>query len=129
MSRCRANMGFGESDSENFMRARVALNAQPAAASEAVIPKFEMRAGRVLAQVNRIEEARRRIHGIRIGPHGIRITVVDEFARVTLAAEGTLNAHRLLEAWRKHGSTQCRFGCGPTPFSSMSSPREKRSSR
>src|SRR5215210_1163042 len=99
---------------------RVALDRQPGAAALGVIPQLAVRAGRIVAQVDIVEETslglRRR--GIRTR-HG-RIAEIGEFARVAFAAEGTGDAHR---------EPQCRFGWAPWPFSSITAPVAKRSSR
>src|SRR5215204_6707433 len=78
-----------------------------------------MRAGRVVAPIDVI------VHRLRgslrfVTAHERGVAEIRELLDVALAAAGAADPHRAL---------QCRFGWAPAPFSSMTAPVAKRSSR
>src|SRR5258706_108706 len=78
---------------EDLVGARTARDANQAAAAKRAVPELLEEARRVAAQVDRLEEARRRIGCARIGPRTTGIAEIGELARVAFAAEGTVDAH------------------------------------
>src|ERR1700739_4503953 len=99
------------------MGASIAGHAQPAPASEDVVPKLLVRTDRVVPEVYCLKEATLHARLIRAWSPSIRVALLGELTRVSLATIRASNAH------------QCRLGCAPTPFSSMRRPVAKRSSR
>src|SRR5271165_1142420 len=99
------------------MRGDIARNHQPGMAAGAMVPVFLARAFEIVTHIHVISPflGRRGAAVFRAGHPGI--LGVEEFFHATRAAMGTGDAH------------QCRFGCAPTPFSSISLPSAKRSSR
>lgn len=84
------------------MRARIAGYAQPAAAAGGVVPQLIVRAGRVVAQVDCLDEVRLGIRRAGVRALEIRISQIGELAYVALTAERAWNTHRQLR--------QCRLG-------------------
>ena len=94
------------------MRARVALDDEPAVAARRMEPQLAVQPGGVVAQIHVVVERSIGRVGLWTLRHGI--AVMDEFVVAAGSAMGAVDTH------------QCRLGCGPWPFSSMTRPAAKR---
>ena len=111
--------GLQRLDAGDLVIAGVARHHEPSLAG-AVVPELAMRPGRIVAQIDVVDEARERVRRLRVGTLHVGVAEIGELAHVALAAMGTVDPHR---------RSQCRLGCAPAPRSSISAPVAKRSSR
>src|SRR5680860_119134 len=103
------------------MRGDIAGHHEPGMAARAVMPMLLVQPRRIVAQIDVVDPsiARSRLEALR--PRDRGIAAIGELFERPLTAIGTFDPHGL--------RPQCRFGCAPMPFSSMTAPRGKRSRR
>src|SRR5438477_13045791 len=81
---------------ENFVRARIAADREPASATGAVVPKFVMRTAGIVAQIDVVGPFTLGRVGRR--PRQARIAAVSEFELVARSAPGAGNQHHNLSS-------------------------------
>ena len=71
---------------------------KPTLTANGVIPEFTMRAGRIVSEVNVLDEAIERIERRRVRPLKCCVAQIDKLAQVAGAAMRARDSHRLLSA-------------------------------
>jgi hypothetical protein len=93
MANSSSRLLIGDLYQGDFVGTRITYHAQPESATDVVVPQLGVRTGRVVAQVNRFDEASLRIGSTGVGPDVTRIAQIGKLRKVSLAAKWTLDAH------------------------------------
>src|SRR6185312_11793406 len=98
------------------MRGDVARHRKPGMAARAVMPVLLMQSGRIVAEIDVIDPVLlgRRVEALRASDRGV--AAIGELFQRPFTAIRTGDPHR---------GPQCRLGCAPMPFSSITPPPAK----